>query len=128
MQNTPRRDTHPELAFRSEIHRLGLRYRVDLSPIPGSRRRADIVFITPKVAVFIDGCFWHGCPVHGSTPKTHSEWWSEKLARNRVRNLDTNLELRRSGWKVIRVWEHEDLKAAASKIAVTVRLRQLRKS
>ena len=128
MQNTPRRDTHPELALRSEIHRLGLRYRVDLSPIPGSRRRADVVFKTPKVAVFIDGCFWHSCPIHGSTPKTHSEWWSEKLARNMARDLDTNSTLRQAGWKVVRVWEHEDVKVAASKIAVIVRLRHERKS
>ena len=123
MQNTLTRDTGPELALRSEVHRLGLRYRVDVPPIAGGRRRADLVFKASRVAVFVDGCFWHGCPVHGTVPKSNFEWWGEKLARTRERDRDTDRTLRRAGWKVVRVWEHENPKVAASRIARMIRRR-----
>jgi DNA mismatch endonuclease (patch repair protein) len=105
---------------------MGLRYRVDRPPLKGVRRRADIVFGPAKVAVYIDGCFWHGCPEHGRPEtKANTDYWSEKMARNRARDSETDFELTKSGWLVIRVWEHEDPDAVASYIngAVTARRR-----
>src|SRR5438445_11107238 len=88
MQVTPRRDTPCELALRSAAHRLGLRFRVDWQ-LPALRRRADLAFINARVAVFVDGCFWHGCPVHGTWPKTNAKWWRAKIEANRQRDADT---------------------------------------
>lgn len=123
MKSTRRRDTTPELALRSGLHRLGLRYRIDQSPIAGSRRRADIVFRRSRVVVYVDGCFWHGCPLHGTWPKSNSEWWRRKIELNQRRDRETEQELTAAGWKVVRVWEHEDLDAAASNVAALVRER-----
>ena len=110
------RDTGPELAVRRALHRMGLRYRVD-HPLPfDRRRRADIAFTRARVAVFIDGCFWHGCPEHGTTPRTNSRFWSEKIERNRARDLDTTERLEAEGWVVLRFWEHESPDAAAEHI------------
>jgi DNA mismatch endonuclease (patch repair protein) len=127
MQVTRRRDTPAELALRSALHRLGLRYRVDEAAIKGSRRRADIVFARARVAVFVDGCFWHGCPDHGTQPKRNAEWWRNKLDQNRRRDASTNGELEAAGWQVMRFWEHDDPEMAASAIHATVRerLRQI---
>ncbi len=119
------RDTAPEMALRSAIHRRGLRYRVDVSPIEGLGRRADVVFRPTRVAVFVDGCFWHGCPIHGTWPKANAEFWREKIERNRQRDADTDRRLAEVGWKVIRVWEHEDPEEAAEKICEVVRKRRL---
>jgi len=121
MQSTPRRDTRPEIALRSQLHKLGFRYRVDIAPCPGIRSRADLVFKGPRLVVFVDGCFWHSCPIHGSVPRTNEAWWSEKLDRNKLRDANTNRELRQLGWKVIRVWEHEDSMVAANRIAKYIR-------
>lgn len=125
MQSTRRRDTPAELAVRSALHRQGLRYRVDVPALPGSRRRADIVFRRARVAVFVDGCFWHGCPEHGTQPKENATWWVEKLAQNRRRDAHTSHELTEAGWLVLRFWEHDDPDAAASVVrdAVTTRLK-----
>lgn len=102
------RDTGPELAVRRALHAMGLRYRVD-HPLPfDRRRRADIAFTRVKVAVFIDGCFWHGCPEHGTTPRTNSRFWSEKIARNQSRDAETMGLLAAAGWHAWRFWEHED--------------------
>lgn len=102
-----RRDTSPELALRSALHRSGLRFRVD-QPLPfDRRRRADIVFPRQKIAVFVDGCFWHGCPEHYSAPKANADYWREKVERNQGRDRDTDERLHALGWAVIRVWEHE---------------------
>lgn len=120
MQNTPRRNTKPEVALRSELHRLGLRYRIDRSPIPGERIRCDLVFRASRVVVNVDGCFWHACPTHGVVPKINSEWWAEKLAKTRKRDIETNEKLRSAGWKVMRVWEHESPNTAAAKIAKVI--------
>ena len=125
MQATPRRDTPCELALRSAIHRLGLRYAVDQPPIPTTRRRADLVFRTARVAVFVDGCFWHGCPSHGTWPKANADWWRAKIALNRERDVDTNAWLKREGWAVVRVWAHENPIGAAMRIARLVRRRRL---
>lgn len=122
MQQQRRRDTKPELAVRRAAHALGLRYRVDVAPIPG-RLRADMVFSRAKVAVYIDGCFWHGCPEHATEPKANREWWLEKLSRNRQRDADTDARLVAAGWLPLRIWEHEAPAAAARRIAETVRTR-----
>ncbi len=107
MQEQLARDTQPELALRRLLHASGLRYRVDRAPLPGLRRRADLVFGPARVAVFVDGCFWHGCPQHGTSPRLNSAYWSAKLQRNRARDLDTDAQLTRAGWLVVRGWEHE---------------------
>nr|WP_281181296.1 very short patch repair endonuclease [Sanguibacter gelidistatuariae] len=107
MSRARRRDTAPEIALRKLLHAQGLRYRVAY-PVPGQRRRTiDIAFTRQKVAVFVDGCFWHGCPEHGTIPRANAEWWRQKLASNRARDVDTNDMLRDHGWTVVRVWEHE---------------------
>ena len=115
------RDTSPEKALRSAVHRLGLRFRVCARPIPGVRRTADIVFPRAKVAVFLDGCFWHGCSEHYVPPKTNPDYWSGKIEGNRSRDADTDAKLRAAGWSVIRVWEHEDPAQAAADVAEAAR-------
>jgi len=122
MQATKRRDTPGELALRSALYALGLRYRVD-SKLPGTRRRPDVTFGPSKVAVFVDGCFWHSCPIHGSLPKTNVRWWARKLADNRARDADTSANLRAAGWHVVRIWAHESMRAAATRVARIVRRR-----
>jgi DNA mismatch endonuclease, patch repair protein len=112
------RDTRPEVALRSAVHSRGLRYRVNIRPIKEMRRTADLVFTKAKVAVFLDGCFWHGCAEH-HRPATGAtaEFWNNKIVNNRLRDTDTDDQLRRAGWQVIRVWEHEDPVEAAARIA-----------
>ncbi len=115
-------DTRPERALRSAAHALGLRYRVNIRPIGGVPRTADLVFTKAKVAVFLDGCFWHGCAQHHRPAKgATAEFWNNKIAGNRRRDADTDERLRQAGWEVIRVWEHEDPAEAASRIASRVR-------
>jgi len=120
MSTTKRRDTGPELALRAELHRLGLRYVVD-RPVDGTRGRADVVFVSARVAVYVDGCFWHGCPDHGTVPKQSREWWVAKIEANRRRDADTDARLRAAGWRVLRFWEHDDPTAAARKVLKAVR-------
>ncbi len=107
MATTGPRDTAAELAVRSELHARGLRYRVDIPPLKGVRRRADVVFPRVRVAVFIDGCFWHGCPEHATWPRHNAEFWRAKIETNRQRDLDTDRRLFEAGWGVVRAWEHE---------------------
>ncbi len=118
MSRAKRRDTKPELAIRSGLHRAGLRFFVDRPPLPahGRRRRADIVFPTERVAVFVDGCFWHSCPEHGTIPKNNREWWLQKLDDNRRRDVDTDRVLTEHGWTVVRVWEHDDPGVAVDQV------------
>lgn len=123
MQRQGRRDTGPEVALRREVWRRGLRYRVDTTPIPG-RRRADLVFTRARVAVFVDGCFWHRCALHGTTPKANREWWLAKLDANAARDRATDRELAAAGWTVVRVWEHEEPVAAASRVQAALRDRE----
>lgn len=124
MQRQQTRDTAPELAVRRILHAAGLRYRVDVAPLSNLRRRADVVFGPARVALFIDGCFWHGCPQHGSRRTTaNSEYWSAKVERNRARDFDTDERLRTAGWFPIRVWEHEDPQAVATAVIAAVRSR-----
>ena len=103
MENQGRRDTKPELAVRSAVWRRGLRYRVDVSPIKGMRSRADLVFTRAKVAVFVDGCFWHSCPEHLTIPKANREWWVDKLEANVARDRRVDEDLRSAGWRVVPV-------------------------
>jgi DNA mismatch endonuclease, patch repair protein len=123
MQNTPTRDTPHELALRRELHSRGLRYRVDVRPVPSIRRRADVVFRGVKVAVFADGCFWHGCPEHISWPKANARWWREKIATTKARDANTDERLLAAGWTVLRIWEHEGTIEAADRVEAVVRSR-----
>jgi len=106
MLGNKRRDTKPELAVRRLLHARGLRYRVDLAPLKGYRRRADVVFTRRRIAVFIDGCFWHGCPLHYRVPGTNAGYWEPKIARNVERDAETTVALVAAGWTVLRYWEH----------------------
>ncbi len=115
------RDTAPELELRSELHRRGLRYRVDRRPLKGIPSRADLVFGPAKVAVYVDGCFWHSCPEHGTMPRSNEAFWQEKLGRNRERDAAVNDALAAAGWTVVRVWEHEAISAAADRVEAAVR-------
>jgi DNA mismatch endonuclease (patch repair protein) len=121
MQSNKGRDTKPELALRKAAHALGLRYRVSVRPITQVRRTADLVFSKAKVAVFMDGCFWHGCPQHHTKAATNAEYWAEKLRRNRERDEETDRVLAEAGWRVLRIWEHEDPVEAAHRVAKLVR-------
>lgn len=116
MKTQKRRDTKPELLIRSALHRQGLRFRVDQAPIPGMRSRADIVFTKKRLAVFVNGCFWHSCPQHGTWPKSNADWWRKKLLANKQRDLLVDSKLKEAGWRALRIWEHEDPAGAAEKI------------
>ncbi|HEX5526863.1 MAG TPA: very short patch repair endonuclease [Solirubrobacterales bacterium] len=116
MSRLGQRDTTPELALRSELHRRGLRFRVDHPPVSGVRTRADIVFPREKVAVYVDGCFWHSCPDHGTMPKANADFWGPKLARNQERDREINEALADENWTVVRIWEHEDHLDAADRV------------
>lgn len=121
MKSNKGRDTKPELRLRREAHALGLRYRVSVRPLSEFRRTADMVFTRAKVAVFLDGCFWHGCPDHHTVSRTNADYWAEKVRRNRERDRETDEALQQAGWTVVRVWEHEDPAAAARRVAEVVR-------
>ena len=122
MQANRSRDTKPEMAVRRQLHKRGLRYRVAIAPVPGIRRRADIVFTKQRVAIFIDGCFWHGCPEHGRETFNHNtEYWPTKIATNVARDKDTNSRLHEAGWTVMRFWEHEDTTSVVEVIREVVR-------
>ncbi len=124
MVGNKRVDSLPERRLRSALHAAGLRYRVDLPiRVPGRRPiRPDIVFTRRRVAVFIDGCFWHGCPEHGSSPRRNSDYWSAKLEVNRRRDIEQTAALADAGWLVVRLWEHESLDASLA--AVLARLEE----
>ncbi len=124
MQAIRSRDTKPERLIRRLVHATGLRYRVAAKPLPDLRRTADMVFRTAKVAVFIDGCYWHGCPEHYVAPKTNPGYWSDKVARNMARDRDTDQRLTEAGWLVLRFWEHQDSDACALSIVNAVRERR----
>ena len=115
MSRNSRRDTKPELALRSALHQMGLCFSVDHA-IHGMRRRSDVVFPTEHVAVYVDGCFWHSCPQHGTVPTQNRQWWLDKLAANRQRDEDTDVVLRADGWTVLRFWEHDDAQLAAAQV------------
>lgn len=115
-----RRDTKPELAVRSRLHALGYRYRVDFRALPPHRLRVDIAFTRSKIAVMIDGCFWHSCPVHATIPKSNAAYWGPKLRRNVERDIENNRLLADAGWIVLRYWEHEPASSVVKQIVTTV--------
>lgn len=116
MQAQSSSNTKPEILLRRELHRRGVRFRLDQTLPTHRRRRADIVWRRRKLAVFVDGCFWHGCPLHFVLPKTNSAWWADKIEANRVRDQATSSDLATLGWTVVRVWEHSDPYASADAI------------
>ncbi|MGH7718795.1 MAG: very short patch repair endonuclease [Gemmatimonadaceae bacterium] len=121
MRANRRRDTRPERELRSALHRLGLRFRKD-HPIRTPQRviRPDVVFIRLRVAVFLDGCYWHACPEHQTRPTRNEDYWSAKLVRNVARDRAVDTALADAGWHVIRIWEHEDSATAADRVRVVV--------
>lgn len=126
MKGNRGRDTTPEITLRSILHRQGLRFRKHQRPLATLRCDADIVFARERVAVFIDGCFWHGCPAHGRSPKRNGEYWGAKIARNKARDARNNRALADAGWRVIRVWGHEDMEAVALDVRQAVLSRRAR--
>lgn len=108
MHNTRQRDTPVEMRVRLLLLERRLAFEVDRSIAGVTRSRPDLVFLEERVAVFLDGCFWHSCPVHGTTPHANRGWWLEKLAANVKRDRRHDRELRTAGWLVLRFWEHED--------------------
>ena len=121
MQGNRSRDTKPELAVRSAVHRRGIRFRVAARPQRELPRTADLVLRKSRVAVFVDGCYWHGCPEHHTQPATNSEYWADKIAGNVARDAETTEYLQQAGWTVLRFWEHEDPEAVADRVQQTVR-------
>jgi DNA mismatch endonuclease (patch repair protein) len=127
MRANRRCDTRPELALRSAVYARGLRYRVNIRPIKELRRTADLVFTRTKVAVFLDGCFWHGCPDHYRPAKgATSAFWHEKIASNMRRDASTDELLQEAGWETIRIWEHQSTELAADQIVEVVASRKRR--
>lgn len=116
MKRQAKRDTKPEILLRRALTRQGLRYRIDLGPVAGVRSKADVVFPRAKIAVFVHGCFWHGCAEHHRPTKSNTKWWAEKIAANRKRDAESSAALESAGWQVVRVWEHESPVAAAARI------------
>jgi DNA mismatch endonuclease, patch repair protein len=125
MKAQRRRDTPCEVALRKLLHASGFRYRVDVRPEPSIGRRADIVFARVKVAVFLDGCFWHACPEHVSWPDNNGTWWKQKLERTRSRDQETSKVLSDHGWLVLRFWEHANARTAAQRVARAIQRRRL---
>lgn len=104
-----RSESSPEIALRSELHRRGLRFRKHVAPLQGLRCKPDIVFTRKRLAVFVDGCFWHRCPEHRSEPKANGEWWRRKLDANVARDRRNDAALAGAGWTVLRLWTHEPI-------------------
>ena len=117
MQATPSRDTAPERALRSALHRMGLRFLKNKEPASGIGCKADVIFQRAKVCVFMDGCFWHGCPKHFRAPKTNTEWWLEKVRDNQERDKKKTNLIKKQGWVVLRYWEHDTQRNKVIKIA-----------
>lgn len=120
MAKVSQKGTDAEIALRRELYRRGLRYRVDYEVLRKPRRVADVVFPRLKIAIFVDGCFWHGCPEHATWPKQNAEFWRQKIEANRLRDADTNSRLLDIDWTVLRFWEHESPSGAAETVAETV--------
>lgn len=124
MQTNRPRDTRPERALRSAMHRLGLRFRKHRRLPVGFLARADAAFPRERVAVFLDGCFWHGCPEHGRAPQAHAGFWAAKIRRNQEHDRRVDAALAEAGWAAVRVWEHENPVTAAERVAALVRARR----
>ncbi len=124
MSKQKSRNTGIEMTLRKILHAAGFRYRVHRRPVKGVRREADLVFGPARVAVFVDGCFWHGCPVHATWPKNNADFWREKIETNRRRDADTDTRLDEAGWLALRIWEHETAETAADRVIKAVRGRR----
>ncbi|MCY4557298.1 MAG: very short patch repair endonuclease [Chloroflexi bacterium] len=121
MRANRRRDTKPEIVLRSALHRKGWRFRVDFPVVTATRKvRPDVVFPRRKVAVFVDGCFWHSCPTHGQRPKANAPYWDTKLKLNKNRDLADTQALLTGGWEVVRVWEHEPTDHAVARVEIAL--------
>jgi DNA mismatch endonuclease (patch repair protein) len=121
MRANRRSDTKPELALRRALHKQGYRYRKDYRlDLTDARVRPDIAFTARRVAVFVDGCFWHCCPEHGTQPAANTWYWEPKLAKNVARDRAADLALVAAGWRVVRVWEHESLEAAVAAVVAAL--------
>ncbi|MBU2826942.1 very short patch repair endonuclease [Acidithiobacillus ferriphilus] len=120
MAKVRQKGTDAEIALRRGLHQRGLRYRVDYEVLKKPRRVADVAFPGLKIAIFVDGCFWHGCPEHATWPKQNAEFWRQKIEANRLRDADTNSRLLAAGWTVLRFWGHQSPIEAAEAIAQTV--------
>lgn len=118
MKNVKISGTFPEMAIRHRLHRAGYRYRVQYRVSGLPRRTIDIAFPSMRLAIFVDGCFWHGCIAHRPLPKSNADWWSRKILENKTRDADTSAQLKRLGWEVVRLWEHEDLEEMFDVICV----------
>lgn len=125
MQSNRPRDTKLELRVRSVLHARGLRFRTNYRPIKTNRCTVDIAFTRLRLAVLLDGCFWHGCPTHGQIPAHNSAWWDEKLRRNRERDKEVTGQLVQAGWVVLRYWEHESIDSVARDVVELVRWHKL---
>ena len=125
MRRMPRRDTHPEVALRRALHARGLRFRKNYGGLPG---RPDIVFTRARLAVFVDGCFWHRCPEHFHAPKANAEWWRAKFDSVVARDADTAVQLQAAGWLPVVVWQHEDMREAARRLQLLDASRRGRRS
>ena len=122
MQANRNRDTKPELRLRQLLHSQGFRYRVCYRPLPDSRLTADIVFTRAKVAVFVDGCFWHGCPEHFKLPKRNAGYWKSKIEGNQMRDKLFDQRLMLEGWIVVRAWEHVPVESVRAEVRDAIRL------
>ena len=127
MQSVRQKDTSAESALRHELHARGLRYRIQVPVLTKPRRVADVPFSGLRIAVFVDGCFWHGCPLHATWPKENAEFWRTKILANQERDRDTDERLRAGGWEVVRIWAHEPPKQVAERIAMLVEERKARR-
>lgn len=121
-----RSGTGPEVAIRRLLHARGLRYRINFRAVTGTTRSVDVAFTRARVAVDVRGCYWHGCPVHGTAPSANARWWADKLRANRERDLDTERRLRDAGWHVVIAWEHEEPAAVVERIAAALAQRAAR--
>jgi len=128
MAKVRQKGTGAETALRRELYQRGLRYRVDFEVLKKPRRVADVAFPGLMIAIFIDGCFWHGCPEHATWPKQNSEFWRQKIEANRTRDADTNQRLQSVGWTVLRFWEHEPPTKAAEVVAHAVAIGRSRRN
>jgi DNA mismatch endonuclease (patch repair protein) len=129
MRSNGPKDTTPELVLRSHLQRSGLRFRKNVRPVKGLACEVDIAFPAAKLAVLVDGCFWHSCPQHATRPKTNATWWANKLDRNRERDASNTFELQAAGWEVVRIWEHTPVDEAAASVVTRLeaaRARQVR--
>lgn len=124
MQRVRQQNTSPESALRRELHARGLRYRLHVAVLTRPRRVADVAISSLRLAVFVDGCFWHGCPRHATWPKANADFWRSKILANKERDVDTDRRLRKNGWAVVRAWAHEDPSAVATRVVSVVRSRR----